>query len=203
MGTGNDSNAHDAEQSSAVLERLNRLESRVDELEDLVQIYQLLSLYGPSVDSDSRPEASQLWSEEGEYDVDPRGVWATGAAPGAGVTVWQGREQIEAILGGPSHQGRIAQGSAHQVSFPHVSIDGDTAVATCYQTLIMHGESGFRIDRQTANRWELVKTVEGWRVARRTNRLLDGSPEAGELLRRGVAESGANRGSGRDMTGPG
>ncbi len=75
------------------------------------------------------------------------------------------------------------------MSFPHVRVEGDTAVATCYQTLIMHREGGYRIDRQSANRWELARTADGWRVTRRTNRLLDGSAEARELLARGAAES--------------
>ncbi len=41
---------------------------------------------------------------------------------------------------------------------------------------------GFRIHRLAANRWELKRTVKGWRIARRTLRPLDGTPAARELL---------------------
>ena len=39
-----------------------------------------------------------------------------------------------------------------------------------------HGSSkGFRVHRMTANRWELVRTPQGWKIKRRTLRQLDGS----------------------------
>jgi hypothetical protein len=37
--------------------------------------------------------------------------------------------------------------------------------------------------RVAANRWELLRTPAGWRVTARTNRLLDGTEEARDLLR--------------------
>ena len=47
-----------------------------------------------------------------------------------------------------------------------------------------HGASkGFRIHRVGANRWELVRTSEGWKIQRRTLRPLDGTEPARELLR--------------------
>lgn len=52
-----------------------------------------------------------------------------------------------------------------------------------------HGaSSGFRIHRVGANRWELKRTTDGWKVTRRTLRPLDGSEGARELLRQAVAE---------------
>jgi len=36
--------------------------------------------------------------------------------------------------------------------------------------------------RASANEWHLRRTQQGWRVARRINRLLDGAPEARALL---------------------
>jgi hypothetical protein len=47
-----------------------------------------------------------------------------------------------------------------------------------------HGVSqGYRIHRVAANRWELVRTPDGWKVKRRTLRPLDGSPAARDILR--------------------
>jgi hypothetical protein len=52
-----------------------------------------------------------------------------------------------------------------------------------------HGASpGFRIHRVGANRWELKRTKDGWKVTRRTLRPLDGSDGARELLRKAVAK---------------
>jgi hypothetical protein len=73
---------------------------------------------------------------------------------------------------------------------PYVAIDGDRAVATAYAQLCRANGDDFRVWRVTATRWELERTADGWRVAHRTNRLLDGDPAAQELLRRGVVEGG-------------
>jgi hypothetical protein len=50
-----------------------------------------------------------------------------------------------------------------------------------------HGTStGFRIHRVGANRWELKRGEDGWKVARRTLRPLDGTDDARALLRRAI-----------------
>ena len=50
-----------------------------------------------------------------------------------------------------------------------------------------HGRAkGFRIHRMTANRWELVRTAEGWKIKQRTLRPLDGSDPARSILRRAI-----------------
>jgi hypothetical protein len=38
----------------------------------------------------------------------------------------------------------------------------------------------------TANRWELVRTPQGWKIKRRTIRALDGSQPARDLLRQAI-----------------
>jgi len=51
-----------------------------------------------------------------------------------------------------------------------------------------HGvSSGFRIHRVGANRWELKRDKNGWKVTRRTLRPLDGTDDARALLRQGIA----------------
>ena len=50
-----------------------------------------------------------------------------------------------------------------------------------------HGASrGYRAHRVGANRWELKRTAQGWKIKRRTLRQLDGSEPARELLRTAV-----------------
>jgi hypothetical protein len=38
----------------------------------------------------------------------------------------------------------------------------------------------------SANRWEFARTSSRWRVTRRTNRVIDGSPEAQQILVRAL-----------------
>src|SRR5262249_50497614 len=98
----------------------------------------------------------------------------------------------------------IERGIAHFTSLPHVAIDGDAAIVTsCLQILVPqsegdpvdvpnHGSSkGFRVHRMTANRWELARTAEGWKIKRRTLRQLDGSEPARRILRGAIGASAA------------
>jgi hypothetical protein len=39
----------------------------------------------------------------------------------------------------------------------------------------------------TANRWELVRTAQGWKIKRRTLRQLDGSEASRKILRQAIA----------------
>ncbi|WP_238012143.1 nitroreductase/quinone reductase family protein [Dactylosporangium sp. AC04546] len=150
-------------------DRVDRLEQMVSRLTDTLDIIRLLASYGPSVDSDSHDLAGEIWVEDGVYDVDG---WEM-----------EGRGEIREMLAGEHHQPYIATGSAHQVSMPVVDVHGDTATALGFMSLIQRTSDGFTIRRQTANRWDLVRTDKGWRVKRRTNRLLNGSVEARDLLR--------------------
>ena len=151
-----------------------QLVTKVQELEDRLAIYQLMATYGPAVDGAARDVAGGLWTEDGSYD--------------SGVGVFEGSAGVSEMVTGEMHQGIIHGGSAHLISLPRVDIDGDRAVATCYSQLLRYDADNavFRVWRATANRWELVRTPEGWRVHQRLNKLLDGSEEARALLRRGV-----------------
>ncbi|MGW5312190.1 nuclear transport factor 2 family protein [Nocardia thailandica] len=144
---------------------------RVQALEDRWQILELLASYGPAVDSGSADTAARVWTEDGVYDVD------TGAL--------HGRDALRAMVRGDAHQHFIGNGSAHLLGLPHVVVDGDRAVAVGHSQLVLK-EPGtaaeFTVARITANRWELVRTEAGWKVERRTARLLDGRPEARALL---------------------
>jgi hypothetical protein len=47
-----------------------------------------------------------------------------------------------------------------------------------------HGRSrGYHIHRVVTNRWDLVRTPSGWKIKRRTLRLVDGSAPARDVLR--------------------
>lgn len=154
-------------------DRLAQLEARLQLLEDRLEIYDLVASYGPAVDAGDAAATAALWTDAGTYDVD------TG--------VYEGREGIAAMVESRPHQGLLARGCAHLTSPPQVELDGDAAVAVCHSQLVLRRQdgSGFDVLRATAHRFELMRTADGWRVHRRTSRLLDGGAAARALLHPG------------------
>lgn len=158
------------------------LEERMQAIEDRLEILNLVGGHPPGADSASGEYAASYWLEDGVFD--------RGDLSGS-----QGHAAMIANLQAPGFQGAIRQGIAHFTGLPYIEIDGDTAVVTSYLQILApdpngtpfelsaHGTSkGFRVHRLTANRWELVRTSEGWRIKRRTLRSMD-TPEARALLR--------------------
>ena len=168
---------------SDIEKRLAALEGRVNELEDQVALYQLMSAYGPLVDSGDAEATAALWTEDGVYDW---GGGAQSAAKEGPAGAAYSQAAIADMVRGPYHQEIIQTGAGHVIGLPHLRIDGDTAVGTSYSRLYRRDGDNFRTWRVGANRWEFVRTPDGWRVKQRINRVLNGDAEARELLRRGV-----------------
>ena len=110
-----------------------------------------------------------------------------------------GRAAIAAGSANPEHHRAIEEGIAHFAGLPYVRVDGDTAVAISYLQILVpdrvgpvfevpnHGSSrGFHVHRVSANRWEFVRTEEGWKISRRTLRPLDGTAPARDILKRAL-----------------
>ncbi|MEO9140002.1 MAG: nuclear transport factor 2 family protein [Jatrophihabitans sp.] len=152
--------------------RLTALEGRVALLEDQFAVTQVVLGYGPAVDSGSDQTAAALWAQDGSYEFQ------------ADVPGLHGRDALAAMVRSRGHRHHLERGCAHILTAPHVVVDGDSAVATCYS--LMHHfvpDTGiFQVSRVSANRWELSRTPQGWQVDRRTNRLLNGDADARELL---------------------
>ena len=146
---------------------LLRLEERLRALEDERSIAALVASYGPLVDNGD-PAAADLWVDEGVYDCDE--------------LVMEGSAAVADMVRSRPHQRFVAGGCAHFQGPVHVQLDGDDATAVGYSLMLVHDEDGYRVRRVTANRWELTRTEQGWRVRRRVNRQLDGSAEARALL---------------------
>jgi hypothetical protein len=84
---------------------------------------------------------------------------------------------------------------------------GDRAVVTSYLQVIApdhvaapdplsahpppEGAQGYRIHRLSANRWDLVRTADGWKIARRTLRLIEGKDASREVLKSATERAGA------------
>lgn len=153
---------------TGIAERLAALEARLARLEDEREIAALIASYGPLVDDGADGDVASLWTGDGVYEVD--GYLMDGAEAVA-----------EMVRSGP-HQKLIAGGCAHFQGPSHITVHGDAAIAVGYSLLLVHRDGRYAVARATANHWALHRTSAGWRVQRRTSRLLDGRPEAHELI---------------------
>src|SRR5262249_55681380 len=160
------------------------LELRIRAIEDRLEIYNLLAGHPPSADTGNTAYAEAVFTADAVFD---RGPDLSGAV---------GNKAIGANLQSAGHQAAISGGLAHFTSLPHVTINGDTAVVVSYLQILTprksgetvevpnHGGSrGYHIHRVVTNRWDLVRTPAGWKIKRRTLRLVDGSEPARQLLR--------------------
>ena len=160
------------ERQHAAEDRLRTMDNRLRMTEDQLAIYQLIATYGPGVDSLNEEVVRSLWTEDGTYD--------TGREP------YVGNQAVGKLIYGDLHQGFVNKGCAHVMSMPRVTIDGDTAVATGYSRVYIRDGDHWRVQRASANRWELVRTAQGWKVKHRTNRLMLGDDKPRQLLGRGL-----------------
>ncbi|MGC1772102.1 MAG: nuclear transport factor 2 family protein [Pseudolabrys sp.] len=162
-------------------------EDRLRAVENTLAIYHVIASHPPAADTGTDSYYRDAFTTNGSVDL----------GGGKGAT---GNEAIAAIVRTPEHQAAIAGGLCHFAGLPRVELDGDTAVATSYLQIItpdrqaapreVSGHSsttGFRIHRVGANRWELRRGEDGWKVTRRTLRPLDGSDDARALLREAIA----------------
>jgi hypothetical protein len=172
------------------------LEQRIAAIEDRLEIYNLIAGHPPSADTGADYYAEAVYAENGVFD---RGPNLTGAA---------GNKAVAAMLNSPGHQAAIAGGLAHFASLPHITLNGDTAVVISYLQILApqqagemievpnHGASrGYHIHRVVITRWDLIRTASGWKIKRRTIRLVDGSEPSRELLLTAYARDGAEAGT--------
>jgi hypothetical protein len=156
-----------------VEERLAALEARLRVAEDQLEIIRLLNTYGPAVDSGESRSAARLWVEGGTYNV-------------GGVGPVSGHDKLAAIYDGDGHQKIIHDGTSHLTATPRITVNGDKAEAVAYSFVVLKRGSEWYIWRASANHWTLTRTPQGWRIVERYNRVLDGSEDSHETLRRGL-----------------
>jgi len=160
------------------------LDERIRMIEDRLAIYNLIASHPPSADTGAGEFVAHVWAEDGVFDR------------GAEFPRPTGRAAIAVGSSNPEHHRAIEQGIAHFAGLPYVRIDGDTAVAISYLQILVpdrvgpvfdvpnHGSSrGFHVHRVSANRWEFVRTEQGWKISRRTLRPLDGTAPARDILK--------------------
>ena len=154
--------------NDSLTRQLVSLEARVRYLEDQADVLRLVFSWGPAVDSGSADEAGDLWDDLGVLESD--------------LSRLEGPSGVVAMVQSEGQQSLIQQGCAHVQSAPLVMIDGDSAVVTTYSQVYLHAEGGHNVWRVSANRWECRRTVAGWKLISRVNRVIDGSPAPRQLL---------------------
>lgn len=163
------------------------LEERLRHIEDRLEIYNLIASHPISADTAAKAYIRSIYTDDGTLDL-------------GGSKVAIGNESISEMSQRKPHHDAIAAGLAHFAGLPFVRIDGDIAVVTSYLQILApnphaepvevpaHGVSrGYRIHRVGANRWDLVRTAEGWKIKRRSYRTLDGSQPALDILNEALA----------------
>jgi hypothetical protein len=153
-------------------ERMAAVEARIQQLEDQAAVLRLVCSWGPAVDTGSSREAGALWDERGVLESD--------------LSLLEGPSAVEAMVKSDGQQALIRAGCAHVQTSPIVTIEGDDAVVTTYSQVFIHDEEVHRVWRVSANRWECRRTPAGWKLTKRVNRVIDGSPPARDLLGRAL-----------------
>ena len=166
---------------------MKSVEDRLRAIEDKLAIYHLIASHPPAADTGTDSYYRDAFVAEGEMDL------------GGGKSA-SGSDTIGAMVKTPEHKAALAGGLCHFAGLPRVEVDGDRAVAISYLQIITpdrqaaprevagHGTTtGFRIHRVGANRWELRREKDGWKIVRRTLRPLDGTEDARALLRKVIA----------------
>jgi hypothetical protein len=152
---------------------IERLERRLQRLEDERAIGQMIASYGPLVDAGAADAAAELWATDGTYDVEG---WEM-----------RSRDDVRAMVLSEFHQQLIGAGSCHFYGPAVVTVDGDEAVALCQSILLKRDADtpdSYLAWRSGANYFR----IDGrWQIVARTSRRLDGSPDARQLLADGVA----------------
>jgi SnoaL-like domain len=95
----------------------------------------------------------------------------------------KGIAEILKIVNAPDQHEAIKNGMTHLAMLPHITLKGDSAIATGYLLIVMPDTAashvnlpgkgvspGFSIYQLTVNRWQFLRTTEGWKVTQRTVR---------------------------------
>lgn len=159
-------------------DRIAHLESRLRAAEDHLEILNLLSSYGPLVDSGTSEAAAKMWIEGGGYNFTlPNGADSRLEAPGELVAMYESQ----------GHQNLVMTGASHLTATPKIKIHGDAATAVGYSFVVLREGERWFVWRAAINHWTLTRTDQGWRIVERVNRTLNGTPESHETMRKVLA----------------
>jgi uncharacterized protein (TIGR02246 family) len=134
---------------------LAALEARLQRLEDLQAISQLLVDYGELLDLRDLDGFAALWADDAEF------VMSTGRTA-------HGRQAIRDMLAAVMQNSPNA--AMHLETNPRIQLDGDRATSTImYAVGVTQPDGLARITMIGHHHDELTRTADGWRIQRRHN----------------------------------
>ena len=151
---------------------MTTVEERLQAVEDRLEIYNVISAYGPAVDGCNVEGMGQVYAVHGIYDVRDN-------------QYMDGLSEIRDMMNGKGHRSLTGNGAAHIGTLPHVELQGDRAIATNYSIIL-----GRDRDRQpqmlrlNISRIYLSRGPDGWRIDRRIIDPLDGRQSSRDLAAR-------------------
>ena len=127
-----------------------RLEARLQRLEDLMEIHQLFTDYGMHLDAGRFDDYAALFARDGEIRLGPLGKA-------------KGRDEIRATMA------KVLDGlvgvTYHVISSPMVELRGDEATSEVMWTMIRRGDDGNpELAMLGRHRDELIREDGRWRI---------------------------------------
>ncbi len=165
---------------------MSGIEERLQAVEDRLEIYNVISAYGPAVDGCNLEAMGQVYAEDGIYDV-------------RDFRYMDGLAEIRDMMNGKGHRALTGNGAAHIGTLPHVELDGDRAIATNYSIILgrdAHDEP--KMLRLNISRIYLSRGSDGWRIDRRIISPLDGRQSSRDLAARVFEGPGLDPGARSD-----
>ncbi|GBD27535.1 hypothetical protein HRbin30_02886 [bacterium HR30] len=147
-----------------------KLEERLQTLEDTFALHNLLTEYGFAADRGDAESLLSMFTADAVYELDELRI--------------EGRDEIVAtIIGQRDNPMMVA--SAHTIGPVVISVQGDRATARGYSRLyVLEDDDRVTLWRLSFNRWDFSRQEGSWRIKRRVTRAL-GREEATSLLRGG------------------
>lgn len=155
------------------------LEARVQAVEDQLAIQRVITDYSSALDTRDYDRYVNLFTQDG--------AWQNGD------TRREGREEIRQMLTGlfgEPDPAFVNLSSFHQIGNFEIDVDGDTAHARSRFVFVMRGEGGAPTPSLSGQYEDnLVRTAQGWKIARRVDHTIMPTPEewVAELRRRGLS----------------
>lgn len=165
---------------------MSGIEERLQAVEDRLEIYNVISAYGPAVDGCNLEAMGQVYAEDGIYDV-------------RDFRYMDGLAEIRDMMNGKGHRALTGNGAAHIGTLPHVELDGDRAIATNYSIILGRDVDGEpKMLRLNISRIYLSRGSDGWRIDRRIISPLDGRQSSRDLAARVFEGPDEDPGAGSD-----
>ncbi|MFC1919286.1 nuclear transport factor 2 family protein [Chloroflexota bacterium] len=153
-----------------LLQELEAVKQRLQELEDKEAIRDLLVRYGFTADLSRTNDYVDLWTEDAIFDV------------GTEYGLWKGKDKIRQLMEGPVHQS-ITNNSQHLMLDYIINVDGDKATAAGYCLVTLHWQAGFGIFRCSFRTFSFQRIDGRWLIKEAKSRAT-GDPECNQIISR-------------------